>query len=370
HSREEMMMTRQTNVRRSSPGSLRLTLVLGLVAGLFNGCATTTVTARGSVEDVANERAKQEALAISTTWKREARLQDLSWPLLTSSTQLCADDVRNRFGIVHTSLDAIDKRYRHSARSELLIGVRPQVIHVIKGSPADLAGVNPYDVLMSVDGEEVAAGRGSGKKFAKRLDEVAKTGQPVTFEVERRDQRRTFVLDPVAACKYRVVLVPNDSLNAFADGNNVYVTQGMIRFAETDEELQLVLAHEIAHNSERHIDKQRGNAVLGGIFDVVAAVYGVNTQGAFSNMSTLMFSQEFEREADYVGMYMLARAGIDTIEVANFWRKMAAEYPAAIRGTFASSHPATSERYANIEAAHDEVVLKLAAGSELVPERK
>ena len=144
----------------------------------------------------------------------------------------------------------------------------------------------------------------------------------------------------------------------------------MIRFAETDEDLQLVLAHEIAHNSEGHLDKQRGNALLGGIFDVVAAVYGVNTQGAFSNMSTLMFSQDFDREADYVGMYMLARAGVETIEAANFWRKMAAEYPAAIRGTFASSHPATAERYTNIEAAHDEVELKLTAGIELVPERK
>jgi hypothetical protein len=322
------------------------------------------------VEDVAGERAKQEALAIRTTWKREARLQDLSWPLLTRNTPLCSDDLRNRFGIVHTSLDAIEKRYRQTARSELLIGERPQVIHVVKGSPADLAGVNPYDVLISVAGAEVASGRDASKKLAKRLDEVGAAGGSVSFAVERRDQQHTFVLEPVAACKYRVVLVPSDSLNAFADGNNVYVTQGMIRFAETDEDLQLVLAHEIADNSEGHLDKQRGNALLGGIFDVVAAVYGVNTQGAFSNMSTLMFSQDFEREADYVGMYMLARAGVETIEAANFWRKMAAEYPAAIRGTFASSHPVPAERYTNIEAAHDEVELKLAAGIELVPERK
>ncbi|MFP6836623.1 MAG: hypothetical protein VB948_11040 [Pseudomonadales bacterium] len=189
-------MTRQTNAPQ-------FCLMLGRVAGLFHGCATTTATARGSVEDVAGERAKQEALAIRTTWKREARLQDLSWPLLTRNTPLCSDDLRNRFGIVHTSLDAIEKCYRQTARSELLIGERPQVIHVVKGSPADLAGVN----LISVAGAEVASGRDASKKLAKRLDEVGAAGGSVSFAVERRDQQHTFVLEPVAACKYRVVLV-------------------------------------------------------------------------------------------------------------------------------------------------------------------
>ena len=42
---------------------------------------------------------------------------------------------------------------------------------------------------------------------------------------------------------------------AFADGTKVFLTRGMMRFAQSDEELALVVAHETAHNIMGHIDK-------------------------------------------------------------------------------------------------------------------
>lgn len=46
--------------------------------------------------------------------------------------------------------------------------------------------------------------------------------------------------------------------DAYADGKAVYVTTGMLRFATTDLELQTVVAHELAHHTERHMDKTGG----------------------------------------------------------------------------------------------------------------
>ena len=87
-------------------------------------------------------------------------------------------------------------------------------------------------------------------------------------------------------------------------------------------------------------------------------------------MTSTMFSQEFEREADYVGMYMLARAGVPTDEAANLWRRMAAESGGNIRGTFSASHPSSSERYTNLDAANVEIRAKMSNGTALLPARK
>lgn len=84
----------------------------------------------------------------------------------------------------------------------------------------------------------------------------------------------------------------------------------------------------------------------------------------------MVFSQDFEREADYVGMYLLARAGVNTSGVGEFWRRIAAEYPQNIKGSFTHTHPATAERYINIDAAHTEIGDKLLKGLPLLPERK
>ena len=97
----------------------------------------------------------------------------------------------------------------------------------------------------------------------------------------------------------------------------------MIRFAQKDEELGLVIAHELGHNIMDHVSKLRSNSILGTIVDLAAAYYGVNTQGIFGQVGATMYSQEFEAEADYVGIYYMERAGYSIDNVANFWRNMA-----------------------------------------------
>jgi membrane-associated protease RseP (regulator of RpoE activity) len=347
---------------------LRTLAILSLTVLVGAGCATTTTVARGSAADVAEQEALQTALALRTYWNRQSRLQDLAWPLQQTNADMCGKDVAAQLGFHAISLSDLDKQFRPVAAERLGITERPLVLHVTQGSPADWAGLEVGDEFVSVAGETVRDGRNATRRLLYQID--LKEGEPTTFIVRRRGKEVTVEAIPEVVCRYPIALVQDDSLNAFADGNVIYITQGMYRFAQTDEELQLVIAHELAHNSEGHIDQKRGNALLGGLFDVVAAAYGVDTGGAFSNATAQLFSQEFEREADYVGMYMLARAGVETVEVADFWRKMAAEYPASIRGYYGSTHPASAERWTNIEATHDEIGRKLAAGAELLPQRK
>ena len=70
----------------------------------------------------------------------------------------------------------------------------------------------------------------------------------------------------------------------------------------------------------------------------------------------MMFAQEFEAEADYVGMYFMARAGYSIDGVENFWRRMSAESPRSIR--LAYTHPTNAERFLVLTATREEILRK------------
>ena len=116
-----------------------------------------------------------------------------------------------------------------------------------------------------------------------------------------------------------------------------------------------------------HISKLRTNSLLGTIVDLAAAYYGVNTQGVFGQAGARMYSQEFEAEADYVGIYYMERAGYSIDNVADFWRDMAVEHPGSINQSHASTHPATPERFLEINAAIEEIKEKKRLNQQLIP---
>jgi len=182
-------------------------------------------------------------------------------------------------------------------------------------------------------------------------------------------------LQPATVCDYDAVVVVEGDINAFADGERVVFPWAMMRFA-ADDELVGVLAHEIAHNAMGHLDARRSNALLGGlfgaVFDVALATQGVNTRGEntanFMSAGAEAFSQDFEREADYVGMYILARAAVPLETVPNLWRQFAQINPSAI--SYASTHPTTAERFVRLRQTIEEIRAKRAAGEALLPEMK
>lgn len=169
---------------------------------------------------------------------------------------------------------------------------------------------------------------------------------------------------------------PNDvrGVNAFADGEKIVVNPAMMRFARDDNELAFVLAHELAHNILRHPQSTQTNAMAGGIVgllvDSLAASQGVNTQGAFSNIgmntAVLRYSSAFEAEADYVGLYIMANAGLDYANAANFWRRMSVRDTDAIYTS--TTHPSNPERFVAMQKTTNEINDKKARRLPLLPE--
>jgi hypothetical protein len=280
------------------------------------------------------------------------------------------------YGLTAWSREDFGKEWHDVVQSRFGVSDVASISSVAPGSAADQAGVKAGDVVLSVNGWTPPAGKGAVDKLMEKLAQEGKFGMPLEMVVRRGAEEVKVSMMPGQACDFRVRLSPDDVKNAYADGQNIVIYKGMMDFFHTDEEVALVVSHELAHNAMKHIDAKKTNAMVGGLvgllLDVAAAAGGVNTNGDFmrlgSNMGAGVYSVAFEQEADYVGLYFMANAGYKIDDAASFWRRMATTNSRAI--TMKSSHPTTPERFIAIETTVEEIRQKIGSGQPLKPELK
>ncbi len=160
---------------------------------------------------------------------------------------------------------------------------------------------------------------------------------------------------------FRFHIAESKDLNAFAvPGGHVVVFTGLLKAVKRPEELAGVLAHEIAHITERH--SMRKIVEAAGLVFVLQAIAG-DTSGLLAvakEGSELLlrqkFSRDFEREADDEGWKYLLAANIDPRGMIEFFQTMKKEMEsnsalatADQSLNFLSTHPATHERIEHLE---------------------
>lgn len=343
---------------------MRIVVTAALLV-LVVGCTPNTRVPDIDPALVAEEARKQRAAVVEARIAQHQRLWDVAFRIAAANTELCGERVRPGFGYQAVTIDRIDEPWREAWRSRLGVTERPTVAVVVRDSPAARAGLRPGDRLLRIGEHDIGAGRG-----ALAAAELPADAGPTEFVVEREGGEHRLTVRPVRLCDYPAVLQYDDRVNAFADGGRVIVTTGMLRFAREDAELALVLGHELAHNTRGHIDSKRANILLGGLVGAALSVLvGIDVSSAGAHAGAGVFSQDFEAEADYVGVYHAARAGYDMRSAASFWRRMAVAHPRAIR-LAGSTHPSTVKRFLAIEQAAREVERKRAANAPLTPEER
>lgn len=150
---------------------------------------------------------------------------------------------------------------------------------------------------------------------------------------------------PAADCRLPVVLEDGQGLNAHADSRRIRISRAMIDLATDDSELALVLGHELAHVVLGHTRRD--------IFDRVNSAFHAGIE------------RDDERHADYVGLYLVARAGYNVRRAVTLWRRMGAVQPGIIIGS--NTHPGTAERYVALRQIIAEIEAKRRAGEPLLP---
>lgn len=341
------------------------TIVCAAILILFAGCAPKTKFPEIAPGLAAEEARKQREAVVDARIADHDRLWNVAFRIAGSNADLCGDGVRPRFGFLSVTLDQIPEEWKEVWRDRLGVGENPTIMAVAKGSPAERAGLRPGDRLLRIGDTDIGTGRDALAKA-----DLPDDGRPMDVVIEREGGRRTLTASRARVCHHPVTLTYDDRVNAFADGKNVIITTGMLRFARKDEELALIVGHELAHNTRGHIDSKRANMLIGGLLGAAVSVFiGVDVTNTGMQAGAGAFSQEFEAEADYVGVYHAARAGYDMRGAASFWRRMAVAHPRAIH-LAGSTHPSTAQRFLAIEKAADEVDRKRKAGQPLVPEER
>jgi len=172
---------------------------------------------------------------------------------------------------------------------------------------------------ISIEHEEV---------LAEKLNEVfERTFEPV--EDSTALQALDVVVDRLMAnmeptdYNYHIHLVENTDVNAFATlGGNIYVFSGLMKFAETPEELAAVLAHEIGHCEERHVVNKMATelgmtillSIMGGDASLAQELYG--------SIVANVFSRNQEAEADQFSFDLMERSGLSPTAMATFFRRI------------------------------------------------
>jgi beta-barrel assembly-enhancing protease len=163
---------------------------------------------------------------------------------------------------------------------------------------------------------------------------------------------------------FTIKVIDSDEVNAFAlPGGFFYVNSGLILRAQEESELAGVMAHEISHVTARHGTK---NATKGEMMQLATiplmllGPVGWAGYGLYEGLNIaipltyLKFSRDSEREADFLGLQYMYKAGYDPNAFVTFFERIQADEkrrPGTIPKVF-STHPPTPDR---IEAAQKEI---------------
>jgi predicted Zn-dependent protease len=218
--------------------------------------------------------------------------------------------------------------------------------------------------------EELALGAQSFKEIEQK--EKISTNRTANDRVRRVGERiAKAVGDQMPNAQWEFVVFESDQVNAFAlPGGKVGVYTGLLKLATTDDELAIVMGHEIGHVIARHgaerITEQMlmqnlatiGSAYADGRYSPQAIQIAQAAYGAGAALTTLSFSRANESEADHMGVVFAAEAGYDPRAAIGFWEKMSAQKTAkpGLFEKFLSTHPADDKRIADLKALMPQVV--------------
>ncbi len=166
--------------------------------------------------------------------------------------------------------------------------------------------------------------------------------------------------------RIELVIVDNPTINAFAvPGGVIGVHNGLFLYAQSEDELATVLAHEIAHLSQRHFSrgveyqKTQGPlnlaALLAGMVIMATAggdagMAAISASQAMAQNNALRFSRSNEQEADRIGMETMEAAGMDPYAAPAMFERMlqSQRYTSAEQiPEFLRTHPLSENRIAD-----------------------
>lgn len=192
-----------------------------------------------------------------------------------------------------------------------------------------------------------------------RSSMVTRVGKRIATATEQY-LRQNGLESELANFSWEFNLVNDAQINAFCmPGGKIVVYEGLMNLVASEDELAVVIGHEVAHAVAKHSNErmsqqiltQYGAQILSAavsqknemIQSMAGQVYGLGAQYGLA----LPFSRKHELEADYMGLILMTIAGYNPDVAIHFWQKMSAS--GSQTPEFMSTHPSDSKRIKEIE---------------------
>lgn len=326
------------------------TIPIAILAAILAAPLPALTPASGGLAGVAPE---DTAATFDALRQVDARMAEIAYRLTTANAALCRDRAPTPGWAIH-SIGQYDPGLRDQARRSFGFDTAIAVEAVVPGSPADAAGVHANDGIVSVDGHILdAAPPAKGSNSAGRdaaIETIAtlSADRPLDVVLRRGGQTRSVRIAASPGCRSAFEVLLGPGMEASADGRIVQIG---VRFFEryTDDEVAVVIAHELSHNILHHALRLDAAGVKRGL------LAEVGRNGRLFRLT--------EDQADLLGMHLLRNAGYDPQIAVRFWRDHGGDVDG---GLFRSrTHPSSAARAKAIEA--EIARIPTAAGRPFVP---
>src|ERR1700723_2838667 len=252
---------------------------------------------------------------------------------------------------------------------------QPNDPNVKAGSKQDVSAIGNRSVGHGLNFYSLEHEIQLGKQLSAEVERQAKfINDPVVTEYVNR-VGQNLVRNSDAQVPFTIKVIDSDVVNAFAlPGGFFYVNSGLILHADEESELAGVMAHEIAHVCARHGTKQATKSQIAQLAMIPAMIFIPYTLAGYAlmqgmqfiiPMAFLQFTRVDEREADYLGLEYMYKAGYGPNAFVAFFEKVSADekkQPGTIPKIF-STHPPTPDR---IVKAQNEIATILPAREEYI----
>lgn len=352
-------------------------LLLALLL-LLTACATQTHKPKEPAE--ISEAHKEAWAEEIRKWRRDSdKLESVSFRVLTKGIDYCKklDHIAPYLGVQFWSNQQLQPEWHEVARSKFNLGSEPQISFVVPSSPANSAGLQAYDKIIEVNGMVAQ----TVPDTVKIINEAAASGNPVSFTIRRADERQTISVTPVIACKSKVLMANENSINTASDGELIKVSRGLLQFAGSDEEIAVIVSHQLAHNARKH---QRTNKITGALGGIVGGVVGGAADVALGLVTGGMFvtgtftqlgweagnsmagstSVSQLQQADQDSLHLMNMAGYEMENVPVFWRRVQEFNDPKIINGLRNSHPFLQERTLTMETTQKEIRERVQSSSD------
>jgi beta-barrel assembly-enhancing protease len=294
--------------------------------------------------------------------KQRAEVERVGFRLRRSAAQTCGKNGNTKpdLGLIVWSLANFSNN-EDRARLQGAFGLTNAVTIAlaVDDAPAARAGLRAGIVVTHVNDEPLGEGKGATERFIQLSNAAAQKGAVRL----RLSTGQTLSVFPQTVCEFPTLLVRSPEINAAADGRVLAITSGLFELTRSDDELALILGHELAHNVLGHLKGATAKEKPSILDAFMRATIGV----AVAKSVTPPYSIENEKQADYVGLYLMARAGYNITAAESFWRRLNETTRAkAVNAT----HPSGEDRLRALQAAISEIKAKEKAKQPLVPDLK